>query len=88
MSSKQSRPAPGKGEPAGRPGAGGRRRPGNRQSSRARQAVALGAVGVVLAAVVAFVLLSQPKGQGLVADRHALGRPDAPVVVSEWSDFQ
>ncbi len=88
MSSKQSRPAGGKGPPASRPDPGGRRRPSSRQAGRVRQLAALGAVGVVLVAVVAYVVLSQPQTTGLVADRHAIGRPDAPVVVTEWSDFQ
>ncbi len=88
MSSKQSRPTPGKGAPAGRPGAGGRRPASSRQAGRGRQLAALAAVGVVLLGVAAFVVLSQPKATELVADRHALGNPGAPVLVTEWSDFQ
>ncbi len=82
------------------PGAGGARPPAPQPAharapkprpNRTRQFIAAGVVAAVLVAVVAFVLLSQPRQQDagtLAPERHALGKPQAPVTITEWSDFQ
>ncbi len=89
MSSKPDRSVRPKGPPSGqRPARPGAPRASARDVRRTRQILAMGIVALGLIAAVAFVLVSQAQQPALAADRHALGKADAPVTVTEWSDYQ
>lgn len=73
------------------PGAGARRASDRQPRRRARQMLAAGAVALALIIVVALVaatqLAQQQGAPSLQPDRHAKGSPQAPVTITEWSDF-
>lgn len=56
---------------------------------RKRQFVAVGSVIASLIFALAIVLISQPgAGSSSNAERRTIGNPNAPVLITEWSDFQ
>jgi hypothetical protein len=58
---------------------------------RKRQFVAIGSVIASLIFALAIVIVSQPSAATPSSpnpDRRTIGKPEAPVLITEWSDFQ
>jgi hypothetical protein len=89
MGSKQQRPQPERRNAAGRGAAPRSNAARLAASRRKRQLVAVGSIVGSLVLALAIVLLSQqPPAATGAPDRHSIGKPDAPVTITEWSDFQ
>lgn len=86
--------------PRARPESSSAARPAPRPSSRGvqqhlaaarrkRQFIAVGSVIASLVFALAIVFLNQPApASPSDTDRRTIGKPEVPVLITEWSDFQ